>query len=805
MSPEAIKSEAVRDPERAYRAAGYADRLTRDGPDRLKGLCPFHEERTPSFVVFEDGGFKCFGCEEGGDIIDFYRKLHPGSGFREAVERLADCLGVSSPARGSDRGRGPRRPYSLADYAAHVSLPEDVLRAFGVTDGPDGTVHMRYRDEAGKVLRSRVRAWDRRFWSMPDIGGAGSYLYGRDRLADAVEPVIVVEGESDCQVLWHCGFTALGAPGQDVFKPNWVQYVPQCDRLYVLREPRAHLPETVMKAILKASPAAAPEVLEFALEAGDTLDLWREVGCDRDVFREQFEAALDAARPVAEPDDGADDGLSDQPVAVQLVEITLRQANEIFTTLEGDAFVHVPVGEHHEVVRLRDSRFREWVEDLLYSLTGRAAHDSALASARSILAGRARREGGTQALHNRVAWHEEALWYDLSDEGWQAVRIQPGAWEIIDQPPILFRRYPHQQPQVSPVRDGDPRRLLDFVNLRDDHELLFLAFALGCLVPDIAHPVAVFAGPQGSAKTTAARALRRVIDPSALGTLTAPRSEKELVQQLDHNWLAVFDNVSSLPVWLSDALCRASTGAGCSKRQLFTDDSDVIFSFRRCVGLTAVGSPVTQPDLFDRAIIFNMDRVTDTERRLESEFWADFDAALPAILGGAFTAMAEALRVRPSLELGPLPRMADFAAWGAAIAIGLGSTQEEWLEVYRREIADRHRDAIEAGPFASAVAALMHDTQRWRGTATELLAAASQVALSEGISTETPAWPGSARWASERLREAAVNLQELGITVTFDRDRSRRVIELIAERPSLHLLADSGGTAAHDGRGRRCG
>ena len=58
------------------------------GHGRLRGLCPFHQERTPSFFIFlEKQRFHCFGCGEGGDAIDFVRRIH-GFGFREALSFL---------------------------------------------------------------------------------------------------------------------------------------------------------------------------------------------------------------------------------------------------------------------------------------------------------------------------------------------------------------------------------------------------------------------------------------------------------------------------------------------------------------------------------------------------------------------------------------------------------------------------------------------------------------------------------------------------------------------------------------------
>ena len=60
----------------------------------LFGLCPFHQEKTPSFGVSREAGlFHCFGCGVGGDVIGFVCRFHQVS-FREAVDRLAERAGI---------------------------------------------------------------------------------------------------------------------------------------------------------------------------------------------------------------------------------------------------------------------------------------------------------------------------------------------------------------------------------------------------------------------------------------------------------------------------------------------------------------------------------------------------------------------------------------------------------------------------------------------------------------------------------------------------------------------------------------
>jgi len=734
--------------------------------DDLRGRCPLHNGDNPTSlsVNAEKQVFHCNSCGAEGDCFTYVMQKESLT-FPQALEWLGDWTGIAKPDPADDSA------LTLSEYGGYTLLPIEVLKGFGLTDGPDGVL-MPYRDEDGELLRNKVRnrltAEGKRpktWWEKnADHGGEKSYLYGRDRLGEIEDHVIIVEGESDCQVLWHSGFPALGAPGQGIFKAAWAAYVGDAKVAYVVREREGKLPETMGKAFAASGLPDLPELRVVTLAEGDVLDLWRTT-LNGEQFGQRMQAALAKAELWEAPAEAAEEE-EKKSVAVQIVELTNAAAAPLFMTAEKEFFARLPVKDHHEIVRLGDGTFRDWAEQRLYETTGKGAHKEGLTSARSILRGQIRQDGTTFALHNRVAWHEGALWYDLTDADWRAVRIGAGKWEIVDDAPILFRRYTHQQPQVAPDPSGDAHALLDFLNLSNDDHLLFLVYALSCLVPNIPHPIPVFCGAQGSAKTTAARVLRGLVDPSALGTLSFPKGSKEFVQQVSHNWLAIIDNVTSIPDWLSDALSRASTGEGDSKRMLYSDDEDILYAFRRCVGITSITSPVKRPDLFDRAILFSFERIDQEQRQDEETFWATYSAALPGIFGGALNALAKAVEVYPALTFDRLPRMADFAKWGAAIAEGLGHDQQEFMEAYDTDIAERHQQSVEANPFAAAVAALMADRNEWEGTAGELLNAAREAAEAEELDTTSEAWPANARWASQRLNEAKTDLAEVGVAVS---------------------------------------
>jgi DNA primase len=124
----------VRDRNRIDDIVGEYVALRRAGGGALKGLCPFHDEKTPSFNVrATHGTFHCFGCGEGGDVIAFLMKIDHLS-FVEAVERLAERSGIQltyeggAPTRQRDKGTRTRlldaHKAAAEFYAEQLTTPE---------------------------------------------------------------------------------------------------------------------------------------------------------------------------------------------------------------------------------------------------------------------------------------------------------------------------------------------------------------------------------------------------------------------------------------------------------------------------------------------------------------------------------------------------------------------------------------------------------------------------------------------------------------------------------------------------------
>ncbi|MGI8825181.1 MAG: hypothetical protein ACR2JC_05985 [Chloroflexota bacterium] len=295
-------------------------------------------------------------------------------------------------------------------------------------------------------------------------------------------------------------------------------------------------------------------------------------------------------------------------------------------------------------------------------------------------------------------------------------------------------------------------------------------------------PVLILHGVHGSAKTTTARVLRALVDPNSAPVRSAPRSDRDLVIAASNAHVLLLDNLSSIAPWLSDGLCRLSTGGGFSTRELFSDTEETIIDVQRPVLLTGIEELATRADLMSRTVIVRLPPIDDGARRPEQHFLEDFEEARPRLLGALLDALCVGLLVLPQTPTEGYPRMADFARWVTATEAGLHLPCGAFLEAYEANRAEANQLTLEASPISAPLRSLLETTTSWEGTATELLAALELHA--DDTTRASRGWPAAPTSLSRALLRIRPNLRAAGITISDSRSSRTRLYHL--QRTRVH-------------------
>ena len=173
-----------------------------------------------------------------------------------------------------------------------------------------------------------------------------------------------------------------------------------------------------------------------------------------------------------------------------------------------------------------------------------------------------------------------------------------------------------------------------------------------------------------------------------------------------------------------------------------------------------------------------MEQIPSSHRRHERELWADFEKAKPRIFGAMLDTLSKALSLFPKIKIEYLPRMADFAMWGEAIARVLGYKQGEFIDAYRENIGEQVVDVLEQNPIGLAILKFMETRKKWVGTPRELLAELLNVAEEYDIDPKSEKWPRNASWVARRIMEVEANLEQEGINIEQGRKARRRIITI---------------------------
>lgn len=463
-------------------------------------------------------------------------------------------------------------------------------------------------------------------------------------------------------------------------------------------------------------------------------------------------------------------------------EVPLFDEIELWHDPDMTPFATIRRGNGRETFALDSRAFKRLLAHHHFKATGKTPTAAKLDDLTRQYIGQALYEGPAHPVFTRIGKGDDCYVLDLGSEDWSVIEITREGWRHRHRDMPRFKRSPGFAALPVPVsQTGGIDLLRQFVNLATEDDFrLIVGWLLACLRPEGPYPLLILTGEQGSAKSTTARVLKRLIDPATLDTRSFPGDERDLTIAAQNTFVLAFDNLSRIKPAMADALCRLATGGGFATRKLHSDADEVMFKASRPCILNGIPDLAERPDLADRAITIALPVIAETKRQYEAEFWAQFEAARPAILAALLDAVACALDKMDRVSLTERPRMADFAKWVTAASPAFGWPEQAFLAAYRANRREAQDVALEGNAVAGAILAMMATTETWRGTAAELVA--HLVKCYPNFTANREAFPRQPNIFGAELRRIAPLVRSEGISMTPTRVGKERRRVMVIER-----------------------
>ena len=423
---------------------------------------------------------------------------------------------------------------------------------------------------------------------------------------------------------------------------------------------------------------------------------------------------------------------------------------------------------HIEIYRLSNPNYHKILRYKYYEEYKKTVPKEAIQQVIDLLEAKASFDGKEYPIELRVTKYGNSFYYNLCDSDWNVVEISDDGIQIIPQTVPLFTKNNVMKEQVLPDLNVDPLILKDLIKKHyrfttEDDLILYTLYLVTCFIPNIARPLLLVHGEKGSAKSTLLRLTKSLVDPSAIELNSLSNKRDDLAINLSNHHLVAYDNLRTLSKEISDLLCVAVTGGSFTKRKLYSDEEETVLSFKRTILMNGIGLVANQPDLLDRSIIIELQRIPETEYQPEEIIYDNFENDKSKILGCIFQLVQSAKRIRPSIELKQVKRLADFTYWLASVAQAFGITQEQLFEILDRKEEAMMIEIVEANIVVSVLMKFMSNKCEYVGSVAELLRDLETFIYERNIRITNLKWPGSASVLSTRLSEAKSNLEYMGI------------------------------------------
>ena len=371
----------------------------------------------------------------------------------------------------------------------------------------------------------------------------------------------------------------------------------------------------------------------------------------------------------------------------------------------------IKINYKYKVLFLGSTQCVQWLKSTYFEYSGKIHSNDLYKNALGmIIAQSITNEISIQKIYNRIAFVSDEIFYNLCNDDYEIVKITTDGYSIIkndiDNP--LFRRKssPRNQPIPKKSKNRNPlNELIKLLRIPIENKQLFKIHLTSFFLEEIPIPIMIIHGEQGSAKSTITSTVKRIVDPDPMNRASMPDSIDDMNIHFFNRYLTNFDNISYIDHKNSDNMCKGITGNIHNKRELYSDDGEVVLNIKCRLILNGVTPNVEYPDLMDRSIFYENKYIPKSERITEKEFNNKIDELLPYLLDQIFQTLSKSLKIYDSIksEITKLERMADFTVFGECISQSLGYEKLSFIEAYSNNLKSNSLNSNESWPVINII------------------------------------------------------------------------------------------------------
>ncbi len=606
-----------------------------------KSFSPAREETNPSFQCNKDYGYD-YGGGQRYDVFALYQLRH-GCDFPTAFNDLKARAGITDP---------PKRSQTK-------ETDEKVFNPY--KDGKEVAAYD-YRDKTGKVIYQNVRYEpnDPSQWPgvektfrprRPDpnkpgkwlsgLGGTKPVPFGLPELLAATkdELVHICEGCKDVEAMRKMGFlaTSLGTASTgpvnltkhglaDYFKDRHVVFCQDKDdagrgyaknaapilakvtkSLKIIEMPGDGIKDPA--DLIEQRPTAAKDIITAAVKLAKP-------------YSAQTAKAETKKKPPAK---GASDK-SEKLTKFQKLDICLQCLGwQFFFDQNGFPWANIPINGHSENIQVDSEQFNRLFQKEFKAQYYDGVGPKQIEQVTGAVLGGIEKFRKPRHLYVRMCWNatKDKILIDSGRPDWAVYEISPDGWRMIQTEGNPFKRA-HKTAAYDCTPDT-PRatwdNLFEFLRVTNDNQKTIIKMWL-CLAlfPGTPRPGLVINGPAGSAKTTMAMKLKKLVDPTTShGPNRFRKNEDDMIAPLANYAVSVLDNANQMTPEQSDLLCQTITALDDDKRKYFTQGDTHSIDCMCTWIITGVSNPGKKSDFLRRVFLLETELIPDNERIPDSK------------------------------------------------------------------------------------------------------------------------------------------------------------------------------------------